>query len=123
MRMSASKSPGLQSATSLLTLAPKPGAGIDHFEAPSDIVAALKRMAGQGILSGNLDPATIFHDGTPDSVRTAPLHFSTLRKTKKNFIFSSGRDIPPGKPLANLEAFHEVALDLRDRLYTSYLPA
>ena len=99
------------------------GAEIYHFGAPMDIVAALERLAGQVILGGNLDPAGVFHGGTPESVRTATLALLDATKDHKNFFISSGCDIPPGTPLTNLEAFYKAVADFSGRAHTAYLPS
>ena len=99
------------------------GAEIYHFGAPMDIVAALERVAGQVILGGNLDPAAVFHGGTPESVRTATLALLDATKDHKNYFISSGCDIPPGTPLANLEAFYKAVADFSGRAHTAYLPS
>ncbi len=99
------------------------GAEIYHFGAPMDIVAALERVAGRVILGGNLDPAAVFRGGTPESVRTATLALLEATKDHKNYFISSGCDIPPGTPLANLEAFYKAVADFSGRAHTAYLPS
>jgi uroporphyrinogen decarboxylase len=99
------------------------GAGVYHFGAPMDIVAALERVAGRVILGGNLDPAAVFHGGTPESVRTATLALLEATKDHKNYFISSGCDIPPGTPLANLEAFYKAVADFSGRAHTANLPS
>jgi len=99
------------------------GAGVYHFGAPMDIVAALGRVAGRVILGGNLDPAAVFHGGTPESVRTQTLELLEATKDHKNYFVSSGCDIPPGTPLANLEAFYKAAADFSGRSRTAFLPS
>ncbi|MBM3305613.1 MAG: methyltransferase [Candidatus Aminicenantes bacterium] len=89
------------------------GAGIYHFGAPMDIVAALERVSasggggGRAILGGNLDPTAVFHSGTPETVADATRALLEATRGYRNFIISSGCDIPPGTPLPNLEAFYE----------------
>ena len=91
------------------------GAGIYHFGAPMDILTALERVTGMDIiLGGNLDPTAVFHNGTPESVGEATRGLLEATRPFKNFIISSGCDIPPGTPLANLEAFYR-AVDLFNR--------
>jgi uroporphyrinogen decarboxylase len=99
------------------------GAGIYHFGAPMDIIAALERVAGRVILGGNLDPSAVFHGGTPESVRTHTLALLEATKDHKNYFISSGCDIPPGTPLANLEAFYKATADFSGRAHTAYLPS
>jgi uroporphyrinogen decarboxylase len=99
------------------------GAEIYHFAAPMDIVAALERVAGKVIFGGNLNPASILHGGTPESVRAATLALLDATKDHKNYIASSGCDIPPGTPLENLEAFYKAVADFSARAHTAYLPS
>ncbi len=98
------------------------GAGIYHFGAPMDIGAALERVAGQVTLGGNLDPAAIFCGGTPESVRTETLALCDATREFKNFFVSSGCDLPPGTPLANVEAFYRAVHDFAERGRTTLLP-
>ena len=82
------------------------GAEVCHFGSPMDIVEALKLVDDRVILGGNLDPTAVFLNGTPDAVsrKTAALLEATAGH--KNFIVSSGCDLPPGTPLENLAAFY-----------------
>ena len=99
------------------------GAGIYHFGAPMDMAAALERVAGRVVLGGNLDPAAVFHGGTPETVRAATLALLEATKDHKNYFVSSGCDIPPGTSLANLEAFYKAVADFSGRAHTAYLPS
>ncbi|HEX2981286.1 MAG TPA: uroporphyrinogen decarboxylase family protein [Anaerolineaceae bacterium] len=83
------------------------GAEIYHFGVPMDLTEALQKVENNVILSGNLDPTAVFHQGTPDSVRSDTLKLMEDTRAYKNFIISSGCDLPPGVPLANLAAFYE----------------
>jgi len=81
------------------------GAGMFHFGAGMDIVAALGRVGPEIVLGGNLDAATIFQKGTPLAAGDATKALLEATRPYKNFIVSTGCDIPPGSPLANLNAF------------------
>ena len=81
------------------------GAGICHFGAPMDIVAALGQVGPNVILGGNLDVAAVFQKGTPQAAGEATRALLEETRSYRNFIVSSGCDIPPGTPLANLNAF------------------
>jgi uroporphyrinogen decarboxylase len=85
------------------------GAGIYHFGAPMDILAALEQVPAELILCGNLDPSAVFHAGTPASVSAAAAGLLEEVGVRRNFVLSSGCDLPPGTPLANLEAFYRAA--------------
>lgn len=81
------------------------GAEVFHFGAPMDIDKALAQVPDDVILAGNLDPTSVFHSAKHYEVA---LHTKSLldRTTNfRNFIISSGCDIPPGTPFINLETF------------------
>ena len=61
------------------------------------------------IVMGNIDPAGQFRNGTPESVREATLDLLNKCAEYPNFILSSGCDIPPMSPLANIDAFFAAA--------------
>jgi uroporphyrinogen decarboxylase len=81
------------------------GAGMYHFGAGMDIAAALGRVGPGTVLSGNLDAAAVFQKGTAQATGDATKALLEATRPYKNFIVSTGCDIPPGSPLANLNAF------------------
>ncbi len=85
------------------------GAEIYHFGAPMDLPAAFKQIEDNVILSGNLDPSSVFNSGTPDDVRRETQTLLRAVGLRKNFVLSSGCDIPPGTPIQNLEALYAAA--------------
>lgn len=87
------------------------GTEICHFGSPMDIAAALERVEGKVILGGNLDPTAVFYSGTPESVRGETRRLLEATRGYRNFIISSGCDIPPGTPIANLEAFYQTVAE------------
>ena len=98
------------------------GAGLYHFGGPMDMTAALERVAGQVTLGGNLDPAAVFCGGTPESVRTETLALCDATREFQNYFVSSGCDLPPDTPLANIEAFYGAVHDFAERGRTTLLP-
>ena len=85
------------------------GARILHFGAPMDLPAALGKVDEDVIVCGNLDPAGVFCQPSPIAVaeQTAKLLGSTA--AFRNHVVSSGCDLPPQVPLANLDAFFTAA--------------
>jgi len=81
------------------------GARILHFGKPMDIAAALEKVPDDVILCGNLDPSEVFVNSSPVEVdgRTRGLLAATA--DHKNFVISSGCDIPAAAPIDNLAAF------------------
>jgi len=50
---------------------------------------------------------SIFKSATPDAVRSATLELLNATSDYPNFVISSGCDVPPNTPQANIEAFYE----------------
>jgi uroporphyrinogen decarboxylase len=77
-----------------------------HFGAPMDLPAALGKVSPDVVLCGNLDPAGVFCQLAPAEVtaRTADLLARTA--AHRNYVLSSGCDVPAGAPLASLDAFY-----------------
>jgi len=70
----------------------------------------LKKIIPQEItLMGNLNPVKIFLQSTPDQVAEATKSLKENMKDTKNFILSSGCDLPLNTPLENIEAFMKAA--------------
>ncbi|HWQ46510.1 MAG TPA: uroporphyrinogen decarboxylase family protein [Longilinea sp.] len=84
-------------------------AEIYHFGAPMDLPAAFAQIGDSPILCGNLDPSAVFHSGTADDVRREAKALLQAVGPRKNFVLSSGCDIPPGTPIENLEALYAAA--------------
>jgi uroporphyrinogen decarboxylase len=76
-----------------------------HFGDAVDIGTILEKMPKKIPVMGNLSPSEHFRAGTPHTVEKSTLDM--LKKTKgyNNYIPSSGCDIPPLAPIANIEAF------------------
>jgi uroporphyrinogen decarboxylase len=82
------------------------GAAIYHFGAPMDLPEALLRTNREAILCGNLDPTSMMHDGTPDTIHVAAKRLLQAAKGNPAFVLSSGCDLPPRTPLKNIEALY-----------------
>ncbi len=81
------------------------GASALHFGKPMDLPAALKEVPSDLPLCGNLDPAEVFVNSTPDEVASRTLGLLAATAGFRNFVISSGCDIPAHAPLKNIEAF------------------
>lgn len=80
-----------------------------HFGAPMNITAALGMVPPDVVLCGNLDPTVVFHQGTPETVANRTSDLLAANRPHRNFVISSGCDVPPASPLANLDAFYASA--------------
>lgn len=77
-----------------------------HFGSPMDIRAALAEVPDDVVLCGNLDPSNIFVRSTPETVRSRVTELLRDAAKHRHFVLSSGCDLPPGTPFANLDAFY-----------------
>lgn len=72
-----------------------------------DIEDALKVLPENALVIGNIDPAGIIRNGSPDMIKEETTALLKRCGKYKNFVIASGCDIPPMTPLQNLEAFFE----------------
>lgn len=94
----------------------KCGAHMYHFGNKIDMVNVLDSVHEDILVMGNIDPVGAFKQMRADEVYNVT--FSLLRKTKKyrNFVLSSGCDIPPNVPVANIHAFYAALSDYNNDL-------
>jgi uroporphyrinogen decarboxylase len=81
------------------------GASVLHFGKPMDIPVALREVPQNLVLCGNLDPAGVFVNSTPGEVATLTERLLVSTAGFRNFVISSGCDIPAHSPMANIDAF------------------
>ena len=76
------------------------------YEVDLDRIAGV--MGGKVVLIGNVNPMLI-HAGTPDAVRAATRRVIEKLAPHGGLIVQDGNNIPPGSPLANINAMMEAA--------------
>lgn len=81
-----------------------------HFGNAVDMTAILPQVPSDILAFGNVDPAGTLRNGTVEGVRTATLDLLAKTAKYRNFVLSSGCDVPPGTPIANVDSFFD-ALD------------
>lgn len=74
-----------------------------------DIEEMLKQLPDNRIIIGNIDPVGVLKNGTPKKAGEETLKLLQRCSRYKNFVLSSGCDIPPQTPMENLEAFFGAA--------------
>ena len=72
-----------------------------------DMADMLPHIPEDKIAMGNVDPSSKFRNGTPESVKEATLNLMGKCASYKNFVPSSGCDIPPMTPWENIQAFFD----------------
>ncbi len=83
------------------------GCAAYHFGNAVDVKAAIGHIPADAPCMGNIDPAGEFKNGTPDSIRKATIDLMESMKEYKNFIISSGCDIPMAAKDENIHAFFD----------------
>ena len=81
------------------------GASAYHFGNAVDMAEMLEKMPADIPVMGNVDPAGVLRQGTPETVREATLSVMEKCCSHPNFVISSGCDIPPATPWENIDAF------------------
>ncbi|MBQ9709575.1 MAG: uroporphyrinogen decarboxylase family protein [Clostridia bacterium] len=85
----------------------KTEAGAYHFGNAIDICDILKSVPSNTIVMGNIDPVEQFKNGTPESMKQAVKELLSRCANYKNFVISSGCDIPPSASWNNINAYYE----------------
>ena len=81
------------------------GADAYHFGNSIDMAEMMAKMPADTVVMGNMDPAGVLRQGTPETVREATLEVMNKCCAYPNFVISSGCDIPPATPWENVDAF------------------
>ena len=86
------------------------GAAAYHFGNKCQMAEVIRDVPPTALAMGNVDPVSVFKDGTPDTMRQTVLDMLAQMNDYPNFVLSSGCDTPPHTPVENINAFFE-ALD------------
>ena len=81
------------------------GAAAYHFGNAVDMKEMLDKMPADVLTMGNVDPVSVLRNGTPETVRAETLRVMEACCGHRNFVISSGCDIPPVTPWENIDAF------------------
>lgn len=86
-----------------------------HFGNAIDMLDALKECPTDRLVMGNLNPVGLFQQASAEDVYAATMELLKATEKYRNFVISSGCDIPPSTPVANLEAFLGAMADYNAR--------
>ncbi len=81
------------------------GAKAFHFGNAIKLRDIIGKFPEDRIVMGNVDPSGVFRNGDPDIVTRETLALVNELKNRRNYVPSSGCDIPPLTPLENIDAF------------------
>lgn len=85
------------------------GAAAYHFGNAVDMEEVMKATPADCLCMGNIDPAAVIAEGTPEMVTAATKEVITKCGKYQNFVLSSGCDIPAHAAWENIEAFFAAA--------------
>lgn len=83
------------------------GARALHFGNMIDMEQVMSEVPSDILVMGNLDPVSIFKQATPEKVFEETSSLLEKMKPYNNFVLSSGCDLPPEVPFANIDAFFQ----------------
>ena len=81
------------------------GAAAYHFGNKCRMEEVIRDVPSTALAMGNIDPVSIFKDGTPDTMRKTVFDLLDRMCNYPNFVLSSGCDIPPHTPPENIDTF------------------
>ena len=87
------------------------GADAYHFGDAIKMTQVLEGMPPETLVLGNVSPASQFRNGTPESIYAVTTEILRECSKYKNFVISSGCDIPPMSPWANIDSFFKAVSD------------
>jgi uroporphyrinogen decarboxylase len=83
------------------------GAAAYHRGNKCRMEEVIKDVPPTALAMGNIDPVSVFKDGTPEQMRETVLDLLDKMRDYPNFVLSSGCDTPPHTPMSNVDAFFE----------------
>ncbi len=101
----------VQMIDSLLSI----GASAYHFGNSVNMKDVLEKVPSDVIVMGNVDPARQFRNGTVESIKEETNKVMNECCGYKNFIISSGCDIPPASNWDNIDAFFDAVKEFYNK--------
>ena len=81
------------------------GANAYHFGNAIDMVQALIRCPPDKLIMGNIDPVGVMKMSSAKDVKSFTTNLLDRTSGFKNFVLSTGCDLPPHVPAENISAF------------------
>lgn len=91
------------------------GAGALHFGNAADMVNVLETCPENVVVMGNIDPVGILKQASAETVYRTTTELLEKTAQYKNFVLSSGCDMPPMVPTENILAFYQALDDFNKR--------
>jgi Uroporphyrinogen-III decarboxylase len=77
-----------------------------HFGNAVDMLKILPQIPDNLLVFGNVDPVGIIKNSKPDAIKNTVSQLLNNTTAFKNFVLSTGCDVPPGTPISNIKAFY-----------------
>ncbi len=87
------------------------GAAAYHFGNKCRMEDVIRDVPPTALAMGNIDPVSVFKDGTPETMRQTVNELLDAMRPYPNFVLSSGCDTPPHTPVENINSFFEALND------------
>jgi len=87
------------------------GADAYHFGDAIKMTQAIEGLPDNVLIMGNVSPSAQFRNGTPESIYAATTEILGQCSKHRNFVISSGCDIPPSSPWENIDSFFKAVKD------------
>lgn len=94
------------------------GCRVFHFGNAVDMMDILPQIPANIVACGNIDPSNIMRMGSTAVVREKVSELLAKTASYKTFVLSTGCDVPPGSPQANVDEFFAALQD-----YNRVLPS
>ena len=82
-----------------------------HFGNAVDMVATLEQCPSDLVIMGNIDPVGVLKQASAKEVYRQTMDLLEKTADYRNFVLSSGCDMPPLVPDANIRAFYQAVAD------------
>ena len=94
------------------------GANAYHFGNAISMIDALKACPSDVLVLGNIDPVGVLKMKQPEEIKQVVIDLLQQTKCFPNFVLSTGCDVPPWVPLANIQAYYDAlfAFNQKSRL-------
>lgn len=94
------------------------GANAYHFGNAISMMEALEACPSDVLVLGNIDPVGVLKMKQPEEIKQVVIDLLQQTKCFPNFVLSTGCDVPPWVPLANIQAYYDAlfAFNQKSRL-------
>jgi len=97
------------------------GAMAFHFGNAVNMTDILPQIPWGRIAFGNIDPAGVFKNGSVNDMKLKTWELLEKTANYKNFVLSSGCDVPPGTALENVQAFYDTLEKFNNEVLKEYI--